>query len=77
MDVVRHIYECLPATIPMLDSLKNRPVEVILAPLDEAPVKPDKNRKKQKLSYELLGAWKGEALTRPEQGEYETREPLE
>ena len=76
MDVVRQIYESLPESIRMPDSLKKRPVEVILLPLDEAPVKPDKKRKKQKLSYEFLGAWKGEALTRPEQGEYETRESL-
>jgi hypothetical protein len=77
MDIVRQIYESLPETIDMPDSLKNRPVEVILLPLDEAPVKTDKQRKKQKLSYEFLGAWKGEPLVRPEQGEYETREALE
>lgn len=76
MDVVRQIYESLPETIQMPDSLKNRPVEVILLPLDEAPGRPDKRRKKQKSAYEFLGAWKGEALTRPEQGEYETKEPL-
>jgi hypothetical protein len=76
MDVVRQIYESLPETIQMPDSLKNRPVEVILAPLDEAPVKPDKKRKKQKLSYEFIGACKGEALTRSEQGEFEARESL-
>ena len=76
MDVVRQIYESLPDTIDMPDSLKNRPVEVILLPLDEAPVRPDKRRKKQKLAYEFLGAWKGEALTRPVQGAFETREPL-
>ncbi len=33
MDVVRQIYESLPETIRMPDSLENRPVEVILAPL--------------------------------------------
>jgi hypothetical protein len=77
MDVVRQIYESLPETIQIPDSLKNRPVEVILAPLDEAPVKPDKKRKKQKLSYEFLGAWKGEPLSRSEQGEFDTRESLE
>ena len=49
MDVVRQIYESLPETLDMPDSLKNRPVEVILLPLDEAPVKPDKKRKKQKV----------------------------
>ncbi|MFH0957291.1 MAG: hypothetical protein V1897_01170 [Pseudomonadota bacterium] len=76
MDVVRQIYESLPETIRMPDSLKNRPVEVILAPLDKAPVRPDKRRKKQKSAYEFLGAWKGEILTRPEQGEYGTRESL-
>ncbi|MDA8407354.1 MAG: hypothetical protein M0T73_10925 [Deltaproteobacteria bacterium] len=76
MDVVRQIYESLPESIRMPDSLKNRPVEVILAPLDEAPDSLDRRRKKRKLVYEFLGAWKGEALTRPEQGEYETREPL-
>ena len=76
MDVVRQIYASLPETIQIPDSLKNRPVEVILAALDEAPVKPDKKRKKRKLSYEFLGAWKGEPLSRPEQGEYEIREPL-
>jgi hypothetical protein len=77
MDVVRQIYESLPESIRMPDSLKNRPVEVILLPLDEAPDTLDKRRKKRKSAYEFLGAWKGEALTRPEQGEYETREPLE
>jgi hypothetical protein len=61
----------------MPDSLKNRPVEAILLPLDEAPVKPDEKRKKQKLSYEFLGAWQGEPLSRHEQGEYEIRESLE
>ena len=77
MDVFRQIYESLPETLDMPDSLKNRPVEVILLPLDEAPDTLDKRRKKRKSAYEFLGAWKGEALTRPEQGEYETREPLE
>ena len=77
MDVVRQIYESLPESIRMPDSLKKRPVEVILLPLDEAPDTLDKRRKKRKSAYEFLGAWKGEALTRPEQGEYETREPLE
>ncbi|MCL5125210.1 MAG: hypothetical protein M1511_12055 [Deltaproteobacteria bacterium] len=77
MGVVRQIYESLPETIQMPDSLKNRPVEVILLPLDEAPVRPDKRRKKQKSAYEFLGAWKAEILTRPEQGEFETRVPLE
>ena len=76
MDVVRQIYESLPETIQMPDSLKNRPVEVILAPLDEAPVRPDKRQKRQKSAYKFLGAWKGEIFTRPEQGEFETREPL-
>jgi hypothetical protein len=38
---------------------------------------PDKRRNKQKSAYEFPGAWKGEALTRFEQGEFETREPLE
>jgi 5-enolpyruvylshikimate-3-phosphate synthase len=76
MDVVRQIYESLPETIDMPDSLKNRPVEVILLPLDEAPVRLDKRRKKRKSPYEFLGVWKGEPLSRPEQGEYETREPL-
>ncbi len=45
MDVVRRIYESLPDTIDMPDSLKNRPVEVILLPLDKAPVRLDKRRK--------------------------------
>ena len=76
MDVVRQIYASLPETLDMPDSLKNRPVEVILAPLDEVPGRPDKRRKKQKSAYEFLGAWKGEALTRSEQGEFETRESL-
>ena len=49
MDLVRQIYESLPETIQMPDSLKNRPVEVILAPLDEAPVKPDKKTEKTKI----------------------------
>ncbi len=76
MDVVRQIYESLPESIRMPDSLKNRPVEVILAPLDEAPDTLDKKRKTRKSAHEFLGAWKREALTRPEQGEFETREPL-
>ena len=67
MDVVRQIYESLPETIQMPDSLKKRPVEVILAPLDEAPDTLDKRGKKGKSAYEFLSAWKGEALTRPEQ----------
>lgn len=46
MDVVRQIYESLPESIQMPDSLKNRPVEVILLPLDEAPVRLDKRWKK-------------------------------
>jgi hypothetical protein len=46
MDVVRQLYESVPETFPMPDSLKNRPVEVILAPLDEAPDTLDKRRKK-------------------------------
>jgi hypothetical protein len=76
MDVVRRIYESLPENIRMPDSLKNRPVEVILLPLDEAPMTPDKGRGKGESFYEFLGGWKGEALTRSEQDEYEHRESL-
>ena len=67
MAFVGQIYESLPESIRMPDSLKNRPVEVILAPLDKAPDTLDKRRKKRKLAYEFIGAWKGEALTMPEQ----------
>ncbi|MCX5873128.1 MAG: hypothetical protein NTY51_07830 [Deltaproteobacteria bacterium] len=76
MDVVRQIYESLPESIRMPDSLKNRPVEVILLPLDGSPVTPGKRRKKLKTAHEFLGSWKGEVLTRPKQGEYENRESL-
>ncbi len=69
MDIVRQIYEGLPESIQMPDSLRNRPVEVIMAPLDEAPDTLDKRRNKRKSAYEFLGALKGEALTRPDQGE--------
>jgi hypothetical protein len=58
VDDVRQIYASLPETIRMPDSVKNRPVEVILLPLDETPGKPDKRRKKQKSAYEFLGAYK-------------------
>ena len=54
MDVVRQIYESLPETLEMPDSLKNRPVEVILLPLDEAPVKPDKKQKNKKFLMRSL-----------------------
>jgi hypothetical protein len=53
MGVVRQIYESLPETVDTPDSLKNRPVEVILGPLDEAPVRPDKRRKKNCLMSSL------------------------
>jgi len=55
MDVVRQIYESLPESIRMPDSLKKRPVEVILLPLDEAPVKPDKKRKNKNCLMSSLG----------------------
>jgi len=74
---VRKVYENLPEVIRMPNYLKNRRVEVILLPLDEATRGRAKPRNGQSPIDEFLGAWKGEPLVRGELGDYEMREPLE
>jgi hypothetical protein len=77
VEAIRKVYEKLPKVVRMPDVLKDRRVEVILLPLDEAPKAKSMISRAQNPIDEFLGAWKGEPLHRPEQGEYERREPLE
>jgi hypothetical protein len=77
MKAVRKVYKNLPEVIRVPDYLKNRRVEVILLPLDEATHAGLKTREGQIPIDEFLGAWKGEPLVREEQGDYEIRESLE
>lgn len=77
MQTVRKIYESLPKVIRVPDALKNRRVEVILLPLDDAETTPPGPSMGKNPIEEFLGAWKGKPLVRPEQGEYETRELLQ
>lgn len=77
MIAVRQIYKNLPDTIKTPDGLRNRHVEVIMLPLDEAEAsKADRVMKKPNPIEEFIGAWEGEPLVRPDQGEYEEREIL-
>ncbi len=77
MNAVRKIYENLPPTIKTPVSLKNRRVEVILLPLDgDADSGRSKALKKAYPIDDFIGAWKGERLVRPDQGDFEVREPL-
>jgi hypothetical protein len=77
MDAVRKIYKNLPDTIKTPNGLKNRHVEVIMLPLDDNEVtKADHGGKRANPIEEFIGAWEGEPLVRPDQGEYEEREPL-
>jgi hypothetical protein len=74
MAIIRQIYENLPKTIITPIFLKNRRVEVIMLPLDEAAdkIKKPKSRKKQKNPIEeIIGAWEGEPPVRPDQGTIE------
>lgn len=76
MTPVRQIYENLTKTIITPVFLKNRRVEVIMLPLDEAAdkFKKPKSRKKQKNPIEeIIGAWEGEPLVRPDQGIFENQ----
>jgi hypothetical protein len=77
MNVVRKIYENLPAVIPIPDFLKNRRVELILLPLDEDESHKSQVRNLKNPIDEFLGAWQGDHLVRPEQGSYEEREEME
>jgi hypothetical protein len=77
MQTVRKIYENLPKVIRVPDALKNRRVEVILLPLDDVPATPPGPYEGKNPIEDFVGAWKGKPLIRPEQGEYETREPLQ
>ncbi|MEW6235503.1 MAG: hypothetical protein AB1656_08970 [Candidatus Omnitrophota bacterium] len=77
MNVVRKIYENLPAVILIPDHLKNRRVEVILLPLDEEESDKPQTSKTANPADKFIGAWQGEPLVRPEQGSYEEREALE
>ena len=79
MNVVRQVYESLPKTINTPSSLKNRRVEVIMLPLDEdvgeINMKTGENVESIDID-EFFGAWEGEPLVRPDQGEFELREQL-
>jgi hypothetical protein len=79
MTVIRQVYEKLPETIVTPAALKNRRVEVIMLPLDEADAefeKPNSLKKQKNPIEEIIGAWEGEPLVRPDQGIFELREVL-
>lgn len=77
MNGMRKIYENLPAMIPCPEHLIDRRVELILLPLDEdEAIRSDRQKVIPSLD-ELIGAWQGEPLTRPEQGDFEDRELLQ
>lgn len=73
MDGIRKIYEKIPSSIEIPAFLKDRRVEVILLPLDESNCK---NEIKKESLESIIGAWQGDPLLRPEQGDLENREPL-
>jgi hypothetical protein len=77
MNAVRQVYENLPKIIKTPTALKNRRVEVIMLPLDEDD-SPNKMKKRKSINLidEFAGAWEGEPLVRPEQGDFEIRELL-
>ncbi len=77
MNAVRQIYENLPGMLRTPIALKNRRVEVIMLLIDEATVseKSDVLRNVNPVD-EFIGAWEGEPLNRPDQGEFEIRELL-
>ncbi len=78
MNAVRQIYENLPGMIKTPAFLKSRRVEVIMLPLDGKAVlsEKDKTNKNANPIDEFIGAWEGEPLTRPDQGEPEIRDLL-
>ncbi len=77
MNAVRQIYENLPGMIKTPAFLKSRRVEVIMLPLDgKIPSEKNKTNKNANPIDEFIGAWEGKPLTRPDQGEPETRELL-
>jgi len=77
MNAVRQIYENIPEMIKIPDYLKSRRVEVIMLPLD-GEIFPEKTKtgKHANPIDEFIGAWEGEPLTRPDQGELEIRDLL-
>jgi|GEM_PF-5150093 len=72
MTAIRQIYD---KTIITPIFLKNRRVEVIMLPLDEDTDKFKKpkvrGRQKKNPIEEIIGAWEGEPLVRPDQGAFE------
>lgn len=76
MEAFRKVYESLPKTVRTPDSLKGLPVEVILLPLDRPASPKRKVRPRQNPIEQFIGAWHGEPLVRPDQGQYEVRKTL-
>ena len=69
--------DLLEGIVNILQSLKNRMVEMILLPLDRDEMS-CVNRQKEYFSLEkFAGAWAGESLVREDEGSYEVREELE
>lgn len=79
MESYRRIYEQLPAEIPIPQELQHRRVEVILQPLEPASG-PRRNGSQTEwpdgFFAKTEGAWVGEPLTRPPQGELDPRDEL-
>lgn len=73
---IKKIYERIPEAIEVPRSFRNRRVEVIWALLEEDALTPEDRLSRELILKEIMGSWKGEPLERPEQGYYETREPM-
>lgn len=52
MDTIRQIYQHIPSTIQVPDSLQNRKVEVILQPLDNQSL-----TNNTMVNYDWIGKW--------------------
>ena len=79
---VRKLYKRIPSEIEIPEELQDRPVEVLLLPLDnEENTSPyaDKASKEwfQAMIDRTAGQWVGEPLVRESQGDYETRDCLD
>ena len=66
----------LTLNVPVGPDEADREVRVILRPVDQPTAPPDREAWKRFVD-ETAGAWQGEPLTRPPQGEYEVRQQWE
>lgn len=77
MEAVRKVYRQLPDVLKMPKELQRQRVEVILLPLDAKPCKRRCTEPTISPLARFAGAWKGDPLTREDQGDFEIREELQ